>query len=102
MKLVIAYIPGNPFAEVKLRESNLAFSSSAVNGFGSDENQTPSQTIRIERFCEDDEVQAFVDQLVEEFKFTAPEKGFEIDRPNGENQGKILVLSVDSLTSIRS
>jgi hypothetical protein len=117
MKLVIAYLPlPEPNIIHKLSDQVSALSFSTCYGIDSTGNRQTST--RVEKYCEDSEVDAVISaikssigwapptsKLSEEEKqalldsgYTEEElKPFDPVRPNGEDLGKIIVLDVNSL-----
>ena len=117
MKLIIAYLPYNdPQTIVTLGSQVSPLSFSECSGIDSDVNNMGS--VRVEKFCEDSEVDFVINAiksangwappnpppLPEEEKQALLDKGFTEEdlkpvdavRPNGENLGKIFVLDVTS------
>ena len=118
MKLIIAYIPYvSPGFTDSVKEKIGAVSFSELSGYGK-QDILPHQGIRIEKYCEDEEVDHFISCIKECIGYKPPacllseeekqdliSQGFTEEdlkpvdpvRPNGENLGKLIVLSGDSL-----
>jgi hypothetical protein len=117
MKLVIAYLPlHDPNIIHKISDQVSALSFSSCYGIDSTGNQQTST--RVEKYCEDSEVDSVISAIKSAVGWTLPTsrlseeekqalldsglteeelKPFDPVRPNGENLGKIIVLEVNSL-----
>jgi hypothetical protein len=121
MKLIIAYLTyPDPALLNSIKGKIEALSFSDLGGYG--KSSSDKQTgVRVEKYCEDNEVDAIIASIrecvtweppaqpSEEIKqellgqgFTEDEiKSYDPVRPNGEDLGKIIVLPVDGVYSVR-
>jgi hypothetical protein len=121
MKLIIAYLTyPDPGLLGSIKGKIEAFSFGDLGGYG--KSSSDKQTgVRVEKYCEDNEVDAIVASIrecvtweppvqpSEEIKqellgqgFTEDEiKSYDPIRPNGEDLGKIIVLPIEGVYSVR-
>lgn len=121
MKLIIAYLTyPDPAIIQSLKDKIEALSFSDLGGYGksSDNRQLG---VRVEKYCEDNEVDSIIASIrecitwappaqpSEEIKQELLEEGYTEEqirtsdpiRPNGEDLGKIIVLPMDGIYSVR-
>jgi hypothetical protein len=120
MKLIIAYLTyPDPSIIQSLKGKIEALSFSALEGFGKSSSDRQFG-MRVEKYCEDDEVDAIIASIRECITWIPPEqpteetkqellgqgyteeqiRAYDPVRPNGEDLGKIIVLPADGVYSV--
>lgn len=121
MKLIIAYLTyPDPSVLNSLRDKIEALSFSDLGGYG--KSSVDRQTgVRVEKYCEDNEVDSIIasirecitweppvqpseeikQQLLNEGHTEEQIKAYDPIRPNGEDLGKIIVLPVEGVYVVR-
>lgn len=121
MKLIIAYLTySDPAVLESLKDKIESLSFCDLGGYGKSSGGR-QVGVRVEKYCEDNEVDAIIAsirecntweppaQASEEFKQELLGQGYAEDeiksydpvRPNGEDLGKIIVLPMDGVYSVR-
>lgn len=122
MKLIIAYLTyPDPSIIESLRDKIEALTFSELGGYGKSSSDRQFGT-RVEKYCEDNEVDTIIASIRECITWSPPEqpskeikqqlinegfteeqvRAYDPVRPNGEDLGKIVVLPVDTVHSIRT
>jgi len=120
MKLIIAYLTyPDPSIIDSLKGKIEALSFSSLGGFGKSSSDMQFGT-RVEKYCEDNEVDAIIASIRESITWEPPTqpseevkqellgqgyteeeiKTYDPRRPNGEDLGKIIVLPIDGVYSV--